>query len=116
MEFAGFCDDLSAEYARCSFVAFPSLDEGFGLAIADAAAFAKPCLTVRDWIGTAAAEGGIVTRHTARAYAEGLRRLMSDAGLCRRMGERAREFASQRFSRERILDRWETLLGRVCRG
>ena len=110
--FAGFCDDLAQEYACCAFVAFPSASEGFGLVIADAAAFAKPCVMVEDWIGTAASDGGIVAEPTPRAYAQGLRRLMEDPGLRRRMGEAARKFASERYSRERILDKWEALLKR----
>ena len=60
----GFRDDLDNIYDSCAFLAFPSLDEGFGLAIADAAAFGKPALMVRDWIGTAAAGGGMVTHPT----------------------------------------------------
>ena len=120
IEFAGYCENLTAEYESCAFVAFPSRDEGFGLAIADAAAFAKPCVMVKDWIGTAgcgeqSTEGGIVTKPTVKAYAEGLRRLMADAELRRRMGERARTFCAERYSRERILDQWETLIKETAR-
>ena len=104
----GFCD-LKEAYETCAFVAFPSLDEGFGLAILDAAMFTKPCLMVRDWIGTAKAGGGIVTKPTVNAYAEGLRRLMSDADLCRQMGENARRFCIEHYSRAKILSQWEDL-------
>ena len=115
IEFAGYCENMTAEYERCAFVAFPSLDEGFPLTIADAAAFAKPCVMVKDWIGTAgrgeqSAEGGVVTKPTVGAYSEGLRRLMADAELRRRMGERAREFCAEYYSRKRILDQWERML------
>lgn len=110
IEFAGFCDDLAEEYQTCAFVAFPSVDEGFGLVIADAAAFAKPCVTVRDWIGAASADGGIVTKSTVAAYAEGLRQLMVAPELRRQTGEAARKFVLERYSRERILDKWESLL------
>ena len=92
IEFAGYSNDMASEYASCALVAFPSRDEGFGLVIADAAAFAKPCVMVRDWIGTASisgqslvasrgkgcgkwdGKGGIVTKATVKAYADGLRR------------------------------------------
>lgn len=118
IEFAGFCEDMAFEYERCAFVAFPSVDEGFGLVIADAAAFAKPCVMVEDWIGTAkgesenavAAAGGILTRPTVEAYADGLARLMADAALRWRMGEAARKFCACNYSREKILDKWENLL------
>jgi len=110
IEFAGFCDDLALEYQKCALVAFPSVDEGFGLVIADAAMFAKPCVTVKDWISTSAAGGGVTTRPTVEAYAEGLQRLMADATLRQKMGEAAQRFVSERYSRNRILDQWETLL------
>ena len=114
IEFAGFCDDLAEEYQTCAFVAFPSVDEGFGLVIADAATFGKPCVTVRDWIGAASADGGVVTRSTVEAYAEGLRRLMGDPGLRKRMGEAARKFVVEHYSSERILDKWEALVSTVA--
>ena len=105
----GFAD-LKEPLAECAFVAFPSMTEGFPLALADAAAFGKPAVMIRDWIGTCAAGGGIVTAPTARAFAAGLRTLMSDAALRRRMGEAAKAYCSQRHSREKILDHWEALL------
>lgn len=108
--FAGFCEDMAAEYGRCAFVAFPSIDEGFPLTLADAAAFAKPCVMARDWIGTVGAGGGIAAKPTVEAYAKGLRRLMSDEGLRIRMGEAAQKFCEENYSRDRILDKWETLL------
>ena len=54
----GYCD-LREAYRRCAFLAFPSLDEGFGLVIADAAMFGRPCIMVKDWIGTCADGVGI---------------------------------------------------------
>ena len=105
----GFAD-LEKPFAECAFIAFPSKTEGFPLAVADAAAFGKPAVTIRDWIGTCAAGGGIVTAPTVRAFAAGLRTMMRDASLRRRMGEAARAYCSQRHSRTKILDLWETLL------
>ena len=107
--------DLGPVYASCAFVAFPSLDEGFPLTLADAAAFGKPAVMVRDWIGTAAAGGGMVSAPAAPAYAAALRRMMSDAGLRREMGAAARRFCADAYSRQAILDRWEALLGDVAR-
>jgi len=113
--FRGFSEDLAHEYAQCAFVAFPSLDEGFGLVIADAAAFAKPCVMVRDWIGTVKAHGGVKTEQAVAAYADGLRRLMADGTLRRNMGEAAREFCAASYSREKILAEWESLIRNVAR-
>ena len=108
----GFCD-LSEVYARCAFVAFPSRTEGFPLAVIEAAAFGKPAVMIHDWIGTAAAGGGIVTEQTVSAYAAALRRLMADSALCAEMGRTARLFCNARFSRAKILDQWEALLENV---
>ena len=110
----GFCD-LREVYARCSFVAFPSLTEGFPLTVIEAAAFGKPAVMIRDWIGTAAAGGGVVAEPTVPAYAAALRRLMSDPVLCAEMGERARLHCDAHFSRAKILDRWEALLESVVK-
>lgn len=105
--------DLGEVYPRCAFLAFPSLDEGFGLVLADAAMFGLPAVMVRDWIGTASAGGGIVADPTPAAYARAMARLMSDAGLRREMGAAARRFCLDAYSRDAILDRWERLLSSV---
>ena len=112
IRFKGFCD-LREAYARCAFVAFPSKTEGFPLAIVEAASFARPAVMIHDWIGTAAIEGGLVVKDTVNAYANALRRLMSDMSLCRQMGENARRFCAERYSRAHILDEWEALLSQV---
>lgn len=106
--------DLAGPYANCSFVAFPSKTEGFGMVITDAAAFGKPCVMIKDWIGTCAAGGGIVTEPTVKAFAAGLRRLMADEDLRRQMGERARAYCAECYSREKILDQWEKLLASMA--
>ena len=108
----GFAD-LARPFAECAFVAFPSMTEGFPLTIADAAAFGKPAVMIHDWIGTCAAGGGIVTAPNIRAFAEGLRTMMSNAAMRLKMGGAARAYCSQRHSRTKILDLWETLLQNV---
>lgn len=110
VDFAGFCDDLAQEYAHCGFVAFPSLDEGFGLVIADAAAFGKPAVMVHDWIGTASAGGGVAAGATPEVYAEALRRMMRCSELRKDMGLKAKLFCAEKYSRKAILDEWENLL------
>ena len=106
--------ELAAEYARAAFLAFPSTLEGFPLALLEGANFGLCPLVhsalpgVYDIVQDG--ETGIVTRPTVEAYAEGLRRLMADATLRQKMGEAARRFVSERYSRNRILDQWETLL------
>ena len=131
VEFPGFSDDMAKEYAECAFVAFPSVDEGFGLVIVDAASFGKPAIMVEDWIGLENEElrikneelsrsvnnndRCIITKSSVKAYAEGLRRLMSDPKLCQKMGEQAKAYCEDRYTRERILGKWVELLEDVAR-
>ena len=107
--------DLTEAYSECSFVAFPSKTEGFGMVILDAALFAKPTLMVHDWIGTASVTGGILTTPKVSAFADGLRRLLGDEAFCRRLGEEARVYCQNRFSRDGVLDEWERLLSQVAK-
>ncbi len=120
IEFVGFTKDLPSEYSRAAFVAFPSTLEGFPLALLEAAQFALPAVAQNGLPGVADivldGETGLVSAASPRAYAESLRRLMSDDALRRRLGERARTFCAERYSRERILDEWESLLGDIVRG
>ena len=114
VDFVGFAGNLAAEYAGAAFLAFPSTLEGFPLALLEGAKFGLCPLVhsalpgvydiVRD------GETGIVTKPAVNAYADGLRRLMADAELRRRMGEAAQKFCAATYSRERILDQWETML------
>lgn len=113
VHFMGY-QNLAAAYSRCSFLAFPSRSEGFGLAITEAAAFGKPS------IGLATAHGvnelindcetGILTKPTVSAFAEGLRRLMEDPALCGKLGVQSQSINAKRYSRAQILDKWESLL------
>ena len=120
IEFAGYCDDLTTAYSSCSFVAFPSANEGFPLTVVDAAAFRKPVIGLAETPAVAEiiadGETGLLCGSQAGAYAEGLARLMHDADLRRRLGEAAcRQFASV-YSREAFLDRWEFALTCEIRG
>ena len=118
IEFAGYCDDLTAAYSSCSFVAFPSANEGFPLTVVDAAAFRKPVLALADTPSVAEmltdGETGLLCEGKVGAYAEGLARLMRDAELRRCLGEAACSRFASVYSREAFLDRWESALRDVC--
>lgn len=51
---------------------------------------------------------------TVPAYAAGLRQLLTNAGLRQQMGERARNYCAERYSRGKILDQWESLLADIA--
>ena len=99
--------DLAGPYSNCAFVAFPSKTEGIPLVLIDAAMFSKPALTIRDWIGCS----DVVS---PGCFAQGLRKLMSDAEYRRDRGMAAKAHCCDRFSRRRILDEWEELLKSVA--
>jgi len=84
--------DRDALYAGAAAVAYPSLREGFGLPVLEAMAQGAPVLTST---GTATAEVAgdaavLVDPLDEDAIAEGLTRLVGDAGAARALGERAR--------------------------
>ena len=116
--FAGYCNDLTAAYSSCSFVAFPSANEGGPLTVVDAAMFRKPVLGLAATPAIAeiitSGETGMLSGATTAAYAEGLAHLMRDAELRRRLGEAAKCRFSVLYSRAVFLDRWETALKDVC--
>lgn len=117
VDFVGFTGNLAMEYANAAFVAFPSKLEGFPLAILEGAKFGL-CSVAHSDLPAACdivsdGKTGIVTEPTVNSYAEGLCRLMGDPGLRKRMGEAARKFVMDNYSRERILGKWEALLSEV---
>ena len=119
IDIVGFTNDLAGEYSRAAFIAFPSTLEGFPLAILEAANFSLATVAQHTLPGVTDivrdGETGLVTDGTVAAYAEGLRRMMSDADLRRRLGENARNFCAVNYSRDKILDQWEELLEYVRR-
>ena len=118
VEFVGFTDRLAEEYSAAAFVAFPSTLEGFPLAILEAARFSLAAVAQRALPGVddiVTGETGIVTAPDVASYADGLRRMMADAGLRCRLGEAARARGEEEFGREKILDRWEKLLENVVK-
>lgn len=108
----GYAADLTEPYAKCAFLAFPSNTEGFPLALVDAAHFAKPALTIEDWIGC-----GEVVGATVKDFAAGLKKLMSDEEYRNRLGEADRIYCAAHYSRDAVLARWEVLLKNcACNG
>lgn len=109
VSFYGYAD-LAPAYRDCAFVAFPSRTEGFGMVIAEAAAYGKPTVMIRDWIGTASAGGGIAAADDVSSFANALRELMSSPGRCESMGVAALDYCVSQYSRKSILDAWERCL------
>ncbi len=114
---SGYRTDLAPVYSGCSFVAFPSSNEGFPLTIADAAAFGKPVVGTRDTPSVAELveddETGLLAAPTVRAYADALARLMGDAGLRRRLGDAAKQRIFGRNTVDAWLSRWMAALAEI---
>lgn len=117
IEMPGVSRDMVEEYKRAAFVFVPSRYESFGLAAAEAMASARPVLAAQDCLGVAAliesgVNGLLVSGGEGRveAFAEGLRRLMSDASLRTNLGVAA-PTAVRKFTKEHSVLEWERFLG-----
>ncbi len=90
----GRADDttLAALYSRCDLTVYPSLEEGFGLPVAESLWQRRPCLCSGEGaLGERAADGGCLTVDTRdwRAIATGLQKLLADAALRQTLSEAA---------------------------
>jgi len=97
----GRADDttLAALYSHCDLTVYPSLEEGFGLPVAESLWQRRPCLCSGEGaLGERAADGGCLTVDTGhwRAIATGLEKLLTDAALRQTLSEAA----SQRHFRQ----------------
>lgn len=98
---------------KAKIFAFPSLFEGFGLALAEAMTVGLPCVglkscwAVRQLITND--ETGILTCDSAEDLAEGLERLMQDEALRARLGSCAKK-AMEVYAPEKVWNQWEILL------
>ena len=90
---------LSSLYTHARFLAMPSLYEGFGLPLVEAMARGAPVLTSnRASMPEVAGDAGLlVNPHDVGSIAQGLRVLLTDETLRKKLGKRAKE-AAVRFS------------------
>jgi glycosyltransferase involved in cell wall biosynthesis len=109
IDIKGWVDDeqLAALYRECAFLAFPSLEEGFGIPALEAMAQGMPVLASRagalpEVCGDAAL---LVDPLSEDEISEGMRRLIAEDGLGERLATRGRERAGD-FS-------WESAAART---
>lgn len=105
-------DELPSYYAACDIFALPSVSrlEAFGLVLVEALASGRPVVAsdlpgVRE-VFTPGETGLLTEPFNARDLAEKMGRLFSDETLRRKMGERARRLAQERYS-------WAVIGGRI---
>jgi glycosyltransferase involved in cell wall biosynthesis len=115
VKFVGFVPNskMPMHYNRCDIFCFPTLGEPFGKAVVEAMACGKPVIATNVG-GTAeiiqnGANGILVPPANSEAIAAEIARLINDAQERRRIGKRARETAVERFSWEKIAEKYHHL-------
>lgn len=116
----GITNDIEAEYAGADIFALPSRYESYGLVSIEAMAQGLPVVGFADCPGTNevvtdGVEGLLVAAGEDRvsAFADALRRLMDDAPLRTRLGERGWRSVARMRRECRVIDDWEDLLRQV---
>lgn len=120
VSFLGFVPDVPSLMRAADIVLFPTgeaFGEGFGMVNLEAMALARPV------VGSHVASVPEIVRHGETGllttpgddveFAEALRRLASDAGLRRSMGEAARRRAEAMFSLDQMVDQTESVYREV---
>jgi glycosyltransferase involved in cell wall biosynthesis len=114
-------DVLTALYNCADVFAFPSIQEGLGIALLEAQATAKPVVAF-DVGGVHEAmldkETGLLVKPDSRELADMILRLLSDRSLRERMGRKGRVFVSSNFSwdacAQKILQVYREALGDIA--
>ena len=96
--------------AECAVFAHRPRYEGFGLAVAEAMAAARPVVTTERCLLDGAAEAGAirVVADDDRSFAKGLRDLADDVGGSRLLGMRAREWIRRELAWPAVIERIES--------
>ena len=96
--------------------AFPSLSEGFPLALTEAMAVGLPCVGLKSTpsVNELIVDGvnGFLTDNTPEDFAEKLKILMDDQNLRAKMGNAGHEMMKQ-YAPEKIWNQWEELITTV---
>ncbi|MGH8249049.1 MAG: glycosyltransferase family 4 protein [Gammaproteobacteria bacterium] len=107
VEWWGRRDDMPAVLAQATVVCLPSYREGVPKVLIEAAACGRPIVTTdvpgcREIVGEG--ENGLrVPVRDAEALAAAIQRLLNDATLRQRMGERGRALVEAEFSTEKVI-------------
>lgn len=105
--------NVPSKLKEASIFAFPSLFEGFGLALAEAFAMGLPAVGCKDCsaVNTLIRDGenGFLTESTPEAFAKGLAKLMESEELRRKLGEEGKK-DMKAYSADRVWGTWEKLI------
>jgi glycosyltransferase involved in cell wall biosynthesis len=94
--------DVSVLIQAADLFAFPSLSEGFGVALLEALGAGRPCVVSRIPALTEVTDDGrvalLVDARSSDALAAGIIRLAGDRGLAERLGDDAATFVRERYN------------------
>ncbi|MBO7134730.1 MAG: glycosyltransferase family 4 protein [Bacteroidales bacterium] len=106
-----FSDNIAEEYLQASIYAMASRFEGFGMVLAESAAFGLPGVAFDINAGPSDIisdneSGFLIEDGNINAFAKKLQSLMHDESMRQRFGKKAKEIASQKFSKEAVVGKW----------
>ena len=111
-------DELVSRILACDIFCFPSItkNEAFGIALAEAMAYAKPAVTFTiegsgvNYVSLDGLTGIEVENRNVAAYAEAIKKLASDARLRKTYGENAKRRVEELFTNEKFTQNVNDLL------
>lgn len=113
----GTTSQVMKEYKKADLFVFPSVEEGWGLALTEAMSCGLPAIGYKSCgaVNEIIEEGknGYLVENGVEPLAEAMRKLMRDQKLRVQMGQAAHE-AMKRFAPEKVWDTWENLLKTHC--
>lgn len=102
-------EELPAYYHACDLLVLPSTQqsEAFGIVQLEAMAAGKPVISTRlptgvSWVNRHGMTGWLVPPADADALADAMNRLLEDEALRHRLGEAARHYVSEHFTRQKM--------------
>lgn len=111
-------NEIDKNYLSASIYVLTSRYEGLPMVLLEAQAFGLPIVSYRCKCGPAdiitdGTDGFLIEEEDTEGFVSALKRLMGDFTLRKRMGEKAL-LSSERFSEERVMQRWATLFESLC--
>ena len=106
--FPGFVNDVAKLYDALDAFAFPSEFEGLGTALQAAMAAGLPSISTKRGALSEVVDHertALVAEPNGQEFAAAMLRVMTDAGLRKRLGEAGRREVRERFSAERMVER-----------
>ena len=114
----GTTKEIPEKLKAATIFAFPSIHEGFGLALTEAMAMGLPVVACNDCTACRSlirnGENGLLSEPSPQAFAEALKMLIRDRELRMRLGAATREDMKQ-FAADKIWDRWDRLIQQLIR-